>query len=282
MVTFPNAVFVGPLKTGTTWIHDYLREVPSVALPAGAKETFYFDRHYDRGPQSYAGFFPPAACAGRPVRAEVSPSYASKRFAFEHIRADVPDARIFISVREPVARTLSHYFHNRRYGYFDKPLRDYLTPDNSLIVRSDYPAILRDAVEIFGADQVHLLRFEEIRDDPHLFCARICAALGVEVVPPSDEVIRRKSNERRQARSETLNRLAARGVDGLKSMGLHAIPGAARKLGLRRLLERAPREGEQGVEDADRDRIRALLGFDYDDFLKESARFIPSAEKQEA
>ena len=76
-ITAPFALFVGPTKSGTTWIHRYLESRGDVALPAQMKETFFFDKVYDNGFDWYANLFPPES-DGR-LRAEVAPSLLRRR-----------------------------------------------------------------------------------------------------------------------------------------------------------------------------------------------------------
>lgn len=45
----PAVIFVGPTKCGTTWIDTYLREREEVVLPADCKETFFFDKAFNKG-----------------------------------------------------------------------------------------------------------------------------------------------------------------------------------------------------------------------------------------
>jgi hypothetical protein len=43
-------IVVGPLKTGTSWIYNYLSHHQQISLPTTVKETYFFDRtdKYDR------------------------------------------------------------------------------------------------------------------------------------------------------------------------------------------------------------------------------------------
>jgi hypothetical protein len=51
----PEFIFVGPHKSGTTWIDNYLRSRGDVQLPIAMKETFFFDKLYDNGWDWYSG-----------------------------------------------------------------------------------------------------------------------------------------------------------------------------------------------------------------------------------
>lgn len=268
----PRVIFIGPLKTGTTWIHDYLTEIEAVALPAGTKETFFFDRYFDKGPEFYRGFFP-ATAGALPV--EVAPSYGGDPEALGRIGGMLGDVTIVLSVRKPVSRTLSQYWHELRYGYYSESLEAHLTADDPIVTRSTYPAILAEAVRAVGEERVQLLDFDELRREPQLFCARVCACLGLPYQAPSEALLGQASNEGRVARSGAISRLATLGVDLLKRYRLNAIPQLAKKLGFRRLLERRAREGERQVSPEVRAQIRVLLGYDYAAFLEAAQGHIP-------
>ncbi len=276
MTHWPNVVFIGPIKTGTTWIYDYLSELQDVTLPVGTKETFFFDRNFAQGPAIYSGVFPDQTPH---KRIEVSPSYGGKREALENIHATVPDAHIVITLREPVARTISQYWHSVRYGYFKEPLEAYLQADHSLLVRSNYPRILSDAVEIFGKSNVSILRFEELKEDPQAFCLRVCNLVGAAYVPPSETLLKTKSNEKKTARFAALSSFASWVSDRLKKAGLHSISSTAKRLGLRKLLERKPKPDEQFVSDSTRQQIAELMDFDYAQFVQDAQAHIPASKQ---
>jgi hypothetical protein len=45
----PDAMVIGPMKAGTTWLYSYLISRGDVCLPEGVKETFFFDRRFNKG-----------------------------------------------------------------------------------------------------------------------------------------------------------------------------------------------------------------------------------------
>lgn len=115
-MALPNFFIIGAAKAGTTSLHHYLGAHPQVQM-AAVKETNHFagpadglpypaGRVVDRG--DYEALFDPAC----EVRGEASPSYtnAPRRAGVpERIKAAVPQARFIYLVRDPIARTVSHY-----------------------------------------------------------------------------------------------------------------------------------------------------------------------------
>ena len=105
---------LGPQRSGSTWLDGCLRQHPQCALPVKTKETFFFDRYFDRGLCWYERQFD----VGREVRAvgEVAPSYFGYPDAPIRIAQLFPDARLIITLRNPIERAWSHFLHLWRKG----------------------------------------------------------------------------------------------------------------------------------------------------------------------
>ena len=100
----PNFLFVGPARTGTTWLHGVLYH--RAWLPRGTKETHYFDSFYDKKLDWYRAYF--RRCRGRRW-GEVTPTYFQKPEVRERIARDVPNCKIICTLRDPVERAYSTY-----------------------------------------------------------------------------------------------------------------------------------------------------------------------------
>ena len=72
----PNFIGIGAPRCGSTWLHDLLQSHPEVYMPERRKEVYFFNTHYERGPEWYEGFFPADSEAGswRAV-GEITPVY---------------------------------------------------------------------------------------------------------------------------------------------------------------------------------------------------------------
>jgi hypothetical protein len=117
-MALPTFIIIGAAKAGTTSLHYYLDLHPEIQMSA-VKETNFFagppnGRDYELGQvaslEAYEELFDPAV----PVRGEASPNYANdpiRAGAAERIKGLIPEAKIIYLVRDPVARTVSHYRH---------------------------------------------------------------------------------------------------------------------------------------------------------------------------
>ena len=71
----PNFLHVGPSKSGSTWLHEVLIGHPEVYLTQ-AKDLYFFNRYYDRGPGWYRAQFRSAQREHK-IIGEVCPDYLS-------------------------------------------------------------------------------------------------------------------------------------------------------------------------------------------------------------
>lgn len=106
----PAFVIIGAQRCGTTSLHRWLSEHPSVT-PATGKELQYLTLHYARGERWYRGHFPRGG-----VSFEATPYYLFHPLAPERAAAALPHTRFVAVLRDPVERAWSHYLHSRAYG----------------------------------------------------------------------------------------------------------------------------------------------------------------------
>jgi hypothetical protein len=101
-----------------------------------------------------------------------------------------PDARILYIMRDPIDRTISHYWHAVQYfGENRKPLAAIRDEPHYMAV-SDYASQLTPYLELFGARQVHALTFERLVRHPVETTQAVFRWLGVDdsIAPPAVDV----------------------------------------------------------------------------------------------
>ncbi len=173
----PNFVGLGALKAGTSYLDAMLRSHPALSLPLYVKELEFFNRHYERGPGWYEKQF--AADDGRP-RGEVSPQYLHEPACAVRIRAANPAAKLIVSVRDPIARANSQYRHWVRETGYPGDFASFLADHPGAVQRSRYFAALQPYRELFPADQLHVVVFEDMVSHPMPALRAIYDFLGVD------------------------------------------------------------------------------------------------------
>ncbi len=194
----PQAIAVGPKRTGTTWLHDNL--AGQVGLPAGVKETHFFDRFYHRGIEWYARHF--AHCNGDLPILEVAPSYFAAPEAPARIADHIPDCRIIFTLRRPVDRAYSLYRLYRIYGETKLSFEDAWETIPELQESNRYVHHLTAWQKTFDRDRVLLMIFDDLQRDPRNYLKRICEFIGfpefrfseVALKPPARETLARNGH----------------------------------------------------------------------------------------
>lgn len=242
----PTFLVIGAMKAGTSLVHALLEEHPEVSLAANRKEVMFFDRHWERGLDWYAGHFEGAG----PIRGEVTPGYLFDERAPERIRTVVPDAALVAVLRDPVARAYSQYCFWVKERAYAGTVDDFLSAHPNAIERGLYAQQLSR----FEAPTPLIVLFEELVSDPVAQMQQIFAHIGVDdrFTPPSAGE-RRNASER--PRWHQLYALGRRGIGWLYDHDLAWVVSGAKRLGLRRLFFRGGKTTFPAMGDATRARL---------------------------
>ncbi len=214
--TTPDLLIVGGQRCGTSSLYKWLGRHPNVA-PSLRKEIEYFSIDYAKGERWYRAHFPLAVrriVAGwlkRPfVTFEATPDYLFDPRAPQRAHDLVPDAKIIILLREPADRAISHYHHNERLGHEPLDLETALRSESERIAgemertlaepdyravelrrfsyagRSRYAEQIARWTERYPADQVLILKSEDLFGDTEATFARILEFLGLPAWQPPE------------------------------------------------------------------------------------------------
>jgi|SRR5579872_6862655 len=238
----PDFVIIGAKRGGTTSLHRYIREHPSVRpLVPGIrhiKGVHYYDSNHVRGLRWYRSHFPLQAGGhhlARPdlspaIAGEASPYYLFHPLAAERLARDFPAVRIIVSLRDPIDRAYSHYkeaiHHGRETLSFEAALEaedervrgeaerivaepGYCSVAHehlAYLAQSRYLDVLPRWFSLFPRDQFHIMVSEDFYADPDRHVNEIWRFLGL---PPRKLASRTRHNHQAapDIRPETRQRL---------------------------------------------------------------------------
>ena len=196
MAEDPRVAFIiaGVQKAGTTALFDHLGEEPGVALAATKEVHFFDDEARDWAAPDYGAYhasFP--AADGRP-RGEATPIYLYWPGSLQRIRAYNPGMKLIVLLRDPVARAWSHWRMETARGAETHPFAWCIRQGRqrlfeaqpwghhraySYVERGFYGEQIERLLGLFPADQLLILRAEDLRADPAVALGAVRTFLGL-------------------------------------------------------------------------------------------------------
>lgn len=229
---------IGVQKAGTTWLHRMLAAHPEVFMAQGDdKDLRFFNAYYDRGYLWYERHFEDA---GARRRGEFSTSYFYSKDAPERVYRYNPEMRLLLSLRDPVARLISHHRHEIRVGRIapDVPLERAIESNPSYVEQSMYASQLSRWLEWFPRTSLCIVIFEEMFRDPAQTLRDVYRFVGVSpsFVPRGLDA---KINEGRIPRSRLVERGVRIAASTLRKAGGAPIVDLLKKAGVDARLRRS-------------------------------------------
>jgi len=215
MSTIPTFLVVGAAKTGTSWLHQCMREHPNVFVPE-LKEVNFFSWHYDR-PDWYRSFF--SAREHEEEAGEISPSYMVSEETPKRINDWNPKTKLIFIFRDPVERAYSHYCMLLRAGGATDDIEAEMTKDRRLIQEGLYFKHLNRFREYFSEDQIGCLVFDDLKEEPAEFLQDVYSFLGVKNQISGDMVERKYHDRKARPRSDVMHQAATSLLWGAKHAG---------------------------------------------------------------
>ena len=264
----PNLFLIGAMKSGSGYLHKLLGAHPAIFMSSEKEPHYFVDpnvlrqqwhvgwaRGYWRSEDRYLNLF--AAAGDAAVIAEASTGYSKlpmyTRVA-ERILNFNPHARFIYLMRDPVERTVSHYWHFTLNSKEHRPMLAAIQSNPEYTDVSYYARQLRGYLRHVGRERIFVLTMEELAANPAEQMSRVYEWLGVDSSfrPPDIPARHVTPAVVDQARGGLtfLHRLRASPSYG--KIALH-IPRAARKLGSRLAIRRVRRAETSTLE------VRAYL-----------------------
>lgn len=107
----PNFLIIGTAKGGTTSLYNYLIYHPQI-LPASNKELAFFGEQFNSNEtlEWYIKQFPSIPDRQKFLTGEATPTYIAHPLAGEQLFHLFPEVKLIAVLRNPIARTISHYY----------------------------------------------------------------------------------------------------------------------------------------------------------------------------
>ena len=190
----PNLFLIGAMKSGTTYLRKLLQSHPDIFMCEPDEPSYFVEQRQLRAiwpdmwahglwrsEERYLALF--AAAGDAAILGEASTNYAKRPLVLgvpERIHAFNPEARFVYLLRDPVERTISHYWHMVRHHAEHRPMLEAIRRDPQFVAVSHYAMQLMPFLERFGPDRIAVVTHERLIADPTATMNMVYAWLGVD------------------------------------------------------------------------------------------------------
>jgi len=220
MIIKPNFLFIGPDKSGSTWLYEIFKQHPQIFVP-DIKDTYFFDRYYYKGLEWYFSFFKKGE--GYKAIGELSHDYMFSVEAMKRIKNDLPDIKLFAVLRNPFEKIWSQYLFLIRSGLTKDPFEVAIHKYDELIEKCLYSKYLNQYINDFPRDRFKIFYFDDLKENPKNFAKSVFDYLEVDFVDSINYDF--KVLPASKPRSFILAKLAKRSAIALRELGLINILG---------------------------------------------------------
>jgi hypothetical protein len=191
----PGLFVIGAMKSGTNYLRKLLQLHPSIFMTEVREPSYFVDpgelkaiwpemwaHGYWREERNYLQLF--ASAGEATVIGEASTNYAKIPLVTgvaKRLHAFNPDARQIYLLRDPIERTMSHYWHMVRYHNEYRPIETVIRRDPQYLAVSHYAMQLAPFHEHFGSDRVAVLTYEQLISDPYTTMESLYRWLGLDL-----------------------------------------------------------------------------------------------------
>ena len=162
MTRLPNFIYLGPEKSGTSWLHGTLSRHPQVYLTPA--RTCSSSTGSTTAGSTGTGSSSPTADS-QPVVGEIAHRYLTEPTALERMRRDLGEIKLMTTVRDPVDRAWSGYLYYRKHGVYSGSFRDALADKEQLLNSGRYATAIGRVLQHFPKDALHVAVFDDLALD---------------------------------------------------------------------------------------------------------------------
>lgn len=167
---------VGCQKSGSTWIHNNLKQHQEITMP-DKDESHFFDINY------YQNKSIGMERNGKKLIGESTSSYFRCKYLPQRLHNHNPNSKIIVSLRNPIHRAFSHYWHERKKGKinfsFEELFENFDLFEN-WIETGFYNTHLKNYLKYFNIDSIFIIIQEKMLIDKASYYKSILDFLGVD------------------------------------------------------------------------------------------------------
>jgi len=232
---------IGAPRAGTSWLGQCLAEHPQVNFAKNKETNFFcynnfkfaknipeFSKLKCQDWKSYKALFSDNQSQ---IKGEFSPSYLYDEMAVELIKKTYPNAKIIVSLRNPVETVYSYYCHIKsldnwassylRSKTFDQTWEEYnyFLPELGFFYK-----YFKRYFETFLRENIHVIIYDDIKKEPQKVIKELYKFLGIDdtFIPSS---LNLKINKSKKVRFEFLLKVSRPIINIIEKFNLRPLIG---------------------------------------------------------
>ncbi len=211
MTRLPDFIIGGAPKSGTTTLNYNLGQHPDIYM-SPIKEPRYFAYDADNPQhQTRSGFHFPIRTLDEYAKlfddvttesavGESTPIYLFSDIAPYRIHDTIPQVKMIFSLRDPVQRAYSAYWHRVRAGNEDRPIEEALVENEHYVTNGRYYEKLVTWYDLFSPDQIKLILLSDISRNAEATFQELFRFVGVDDSFVPDMTVRNKGGSYKNRR----------------------------------------------------------------------------------
>ena len=160
---------VGCQRCGTTWTAAALRDHPQVYQPV-KKQSYFFDRYYDKGIDWYLSFFKDVKPHHKAV-GEIATGYCFPD-SVPRMAKHFPDVKLMMVMRNPIDRAYSNYQTRKVEEEWDS-FEDAIELDSEFLERGQYIDQVEALLEYYDRDKILFLLYDDLSNNDRAYLTEI-------------------------------------------------------------------------------------------------------------
>lgn len=166
-----NTFLVGSQKTATTWLYVCLKDHPDIYAPE--RDTLnYFSLNFYKDIDWYHNFY--KSHINEKIVIDTSPTYSRDDYSAKRIYDYNKDSKLIFILRNPIQRSFSHYWHEKRKGNINYSFEDALEYNgignydlySNWVLSSFYFRNLKPYFNTFERKQIHVIIYDDLVSNP--------------------------------------------------------------------------------------------------------------------
>ncbi|MDW3192757.1 MAG: sulfotransferase domain-containing protein [Cytophagales bacterium] len=176
----------GVTKSATTWLWKVFLEHPEICTSHQLDRINYFSLHYQKGIDWYKEHFD--FQSSNQIYLDPTPEYIKDPFVPERISRFRHDARFIFTLRNPIDRALSLWWHQKRkrrinYNFDDLFLRKHIGSFvlyDEWILSGFYMHWINRFLEFFPSENIKIVLFDDLQANPRAYAKEVFEFLQVD------------------------------------------------------------------------------------------------------